>query len=411
MATAAISTTDPVPAAGGRVPELDALRGFALLGILLMNIEFFTRPLQGIALGFDPQWQSVDRMAGLFVAAFVQGKFWTLFSLLFGMGFAVLFERAEATRQSFDAMFARRLTGLLAIGLLHSMLVWAGDILVPYAVAGFAMWLVFRAIPTAMLWRVGLIAYLLPLALMWVSVLALQVAPVEVASDLSEASNELREAYASAAQVYAHGTYAEVVSQRVADSMLQYSWFVSILPAIFGVFLIGAWLQRSGVLREPAAHRGFFRSVFLATFPAGIVLATWAAYRLAETDMTVLDAQLAIRVTASMLGNLLLCAAWGSAFLLLAMRPGSRLVAVFEPAGRMALTNYLMQSVVFTTLFYGYGFGLWGEVSRAAQVAAAMAFFALQLAWSRAWMARFRLGPVEWLWRAWTWLQLPAMRR
>ena len=413
-ATVASSTTEPAPAAGGRVEAVDALRGFALGGILLMNIEFYTRPLQGMALGFDPQWQGLDRFAGWFVAAFVQGKFWTLFSLLFGMGFAVLLERAEAARVSFDAIYARRLLVLLAIGVAHSTLAWAGDILVPYAITGFALWVLHRLIPREQLWRVGLLLYALPMLLVWLSVFALGALPAggqEIADQSAQAAQALRDDYQAAARVYAEGTYREVVGQRIDDSLMQYGWFGSILPAILGMFLIGAWLHSSGVLRDPASHRAFFRNAFVVSFPAGLVLATWSARRLASADMTVLDAPLALWLTASMLGNLALCAAWGSAFLLLAMRPGSRVAAWLAPAGRMALTNYLMQSIAFTTLFYGYGAGLWGTVPRAMQVLLALAFFALQVLWSRVWMARFHLGPLEWLWRALTYLQLPAMRR
>jgi uncharacterized protein len=411
MARAAISTTDGVPAAGGRVPELDALRGFALAGILLMNIEFFTRPLQGMALGMDPQWQGVDRLAALGVATLVQGKFWTLFSLLFGVGFAVMLERADAARASFDALFLRRLTGLLVIGLLHATLVWSGDILVPYALAGFVLWLVHRAIPAAQLWRVGVAVYALPLLLMWLSVLAVQALPAVGEVEQHAAARVLREEYATAAQVYAHGGFAEATAQRVRDSLMQYSWLGSILPAILGVFLIGAGLQRSGVLRDPVTSRPFFTGMFALAFPAGLVLASWSARRLAAIDVTVLDAQMGLYVTASTLANLMLCASYGSAFLLAATRPGSRLTPLLAPAGRMALSNYLLQSLFFTTLFYGYGLGQWGAMPRAWQVLAALAFFALQVAGSHAWMARYRHGPVEWLWRAWTYLRLPAMRR
>src|SRR5690606_37350633 len=127
-----------------RIAVLDVLRGFALLGILLMNIEFFTRPLQGIALGFDPSLEGADYVAGWSVMAFVQGKFWTLFSLLFGIGFALMLERAEAAGARFAGTYARRLLALLPIGLAHALLLWAGDILVPYALAGLLLLLLFR---------------------------------------------------------------------------------------------------------------------------------------------------------------------------------------------------------------------------------------------------------------------------
>ena len=119
-----------------RIDTLDVLRGFALLGIGLMNIEFFSRPLQGLALGFDVSLAGADRQVAWAVMTFVQGKFWTLFALLFGAGFALMLERSEAGSDAFMARYVRRLAGLLAIGIAHALLLWAGDILVPYALAG-----------------------------------------------------------------------------------------------------------------------------------------------------------------------------------------------------------------------------------------------------------------------------------
>jgi uncharacterized protein len=405
----ATSTTEPAPAAGARVEALDAVRGFALLGILLMNSEFFARPLQGVALGVDPQWQGLDRLAGLLVATFVQGKFWTLFSLLFGVGFAVLGERAG---ERFDSMFRRRLAVLLAIGLAHAFLVWAGDILVPYAVAGFGLWIVARCVPATAFGRAGVLLYCMPLLPMWTSVLALQLLPSAPRGELAaQSAQAYRDSYEAAAHVYADGSFVQVTAQRIVDSLLQYSWFSSILPGILGLFLIGAWLWRTGCLREPAAHRAAWRRTLAIALPLGAPLAVVGEWLQLESDPLVLTPVLALGATLSSFGNLALCAAYGSGLLLLVTRPASRLAPWLAPAGRLSLSNYLAQSLVFTALFYGYGFGLWGEIGRAAQIGLACAFFTLQLLVSRAWLAHFRIGPVEWLWRAAAWLRWPALRR
>jgi len=406
MARAAISTADPAaPGASGRVPAVDALRGFALGGILLMNIEFFTRPLQGVALGIDPQWTGIDRLATLAVAALVQGKFWTLFSLLFGMGFAVMHERARAAGAHFDAIYARRLAFLGGLGAAHATFVWAGDILVPYFLGALVLWLLFRVVPAAQLWRVGLAIYLLPLVLMWTSVLTVALLPSATLAGMEAEGQALRAAHDAAARVYAEGSFAEVTRQRLADSLQQYAWLVSILPSIVGVFLMGAWLHHRGVLRDPAAHRDWLAKGLAFCAPAAFVLAITGTRWMADLDVTVLGPRLAMAVTFSSLGNLFLCAVYGSGFLLLATRPDSRLPAWLAPAGCLALSNYLLQSLVFTTLFYGYGFGWWGEVPRAMQLLLAAGFFLLQVLLSRAWLARFDHGPVEWLWRKATYLR------
>ena len=398
-----------------RIDVLDVARGFALLGILLMNIEFFTRPMQGIALGFDPALTGIDYVAGWLVMAFVQGKFWTLFSLLFGMGFAVMLERGRE-RGNFGVVYSRRLLVLLLIGLAHALLLWPGDILVPYAITGFVMLLLFRSTPVARLWKWGLALYLVPAVLMWMMVGGIALAQLDpagagdVAAEIAAGTAGMREDYARAAPVYADGTFAEVTAQRWFDSRMQWSWFPMMIPGILGVFLLGAWFMRSGVMREAAAHRPLFRRLLLVGLPLGGLLAVVAMPMLTGTTLTEPTVRLAAGTTLMTVANLLLCLAYLSALVLATLGPMPGLRAWLAPVGRMALSNYLLQSAFFTTLFYGYGLGLWGQVPRAWQVVLAVGFFLLQVLLSRLWMRHFRYGPVEWLWRALTYLGVPRLR-
>ena len=138
-----------------RVHSLDVVRGFALLGIFLMNVEFFGRPLQDVnAPGIDPSLAGLDYVADAAIFFFVQSKFWTLFSLLFGMGFAVMIERARRAGRPFVPAYLRRSLALLGIGLVHALLVWSGDILVSYAL-GALLLLGFRGVRHAVLGRFG----------------------------------------------------------------------------------------------------------------------------------------------------------------------------------------------------------------------------------------------------------------
>jgi len=399
-----------------RIDVLDVVRGFALLGILLMNIEFFTRPMQGIVFGLDTTMQGADYVAGWAVMAFVQGKFWTLFSLLFGMGFAVMLERAQAANKGFGGLYARRLLALLAIGLAHALLLWPGDILVPYALAGFVMLLLFRNTPVPRLWKWGLALYLVPMLLMWMMAGGIALAKldptaaVEATRALAEGSAQMRADYAAAEPVYASGTYAQVVAQRWRDALMQWSWFPMMVPGILGVFLIGVWFMRAGVMRDAATDRPLFRRLLWLGLPVGALLSVSAMPLLVGTELTVPTVELALGTTLMGVGSLLLCFAYLSAVVLATLGPLPALRRWLAPVGRMALTNYLLQSLFFTTLFYGYGFGLWGEVPRAWQIPLAVAFFALQVLLSRWWMQRFRYGPVEWLWRTMTYLSPPPMR-
>lgn len=401
-----------------RIAVLDVLRGFALLGIALMNIEFFTRPLQGMMLGLDPALSGIDYVVGWSIAAFVQGKFWTLFSLLFGMGFAVMLERADGLRADpdFARIYARRLLVLLLIGFAHATLIWAGDILVPYAIGGFLLLLLFRNTPVSQLWKWGLALYFVPVLLLWLIVGALAAANLDpsaatdVANELAESSRDMREWYAAAEIAYRDGGYIDVVRQRFQDALMQYGWMPMIVPSVVGMFLLGAWFIRAGVMRAPQAHAALFHRLLWLGGVFGTVLVVIAMQNMEGTDMAVPTVALAVGTTWMSLGSLLLCLAYTSALVLLTVGPLPVLRDWLGPIGRMALTNYLLQSMAFSTLFYGYGFGLWGQVPRAQQVLLVLAFFVVQMLLSRWWMARFRYGPVEWVWRALTYGKAPTMR-
>ncbi len=151
-----IATFQPI-APDERIATLDVLRGLALLGILLMNMEAFVGPMDLSTTGIDPHWRGVDRWADAFVYLFVQGKFFTLFSLLFGAGFAVMAQRAEVAGRDFNRFYLRRSLGLLGIGLAHALLLWSGDILVAYALLSFLL-LAFREAPRGWLPAMGVLA-------------------------------------------------------------------------------------------------------------------------------------------------------------------------------------------------------------------------------------------------------------
>ncbi|HET6603178.1 MAG TPA: DUF418 domain-containing protein [Xanthomonadaceae bacterium] len=401
-----------------RIAALDAARGFALLGILLMNIEFFTRPLVGFVLGFDTTLHGADRDAGWLVMAFVQGKFWTLFSLLFGAGFALMLERAQARGRSFFPLYVRRLTVLLLIGLAHTLLIWAGDILVIYAMAGFVLLVLFRSTPVARLWKWGLALYLAPLLLMWLLAGGIEAARMaapeefaEIQADAATQETELRERYVRDARTYQTGSFAQVTAQRARDSAMQAGWLPMILPSVLGVFLIGAWMLRTGRLREPERHRGFHRRCLLLGLPLGALLAVLAMRYLVGVPPLMPGVEQALGMSLMGVASLLLCLAYLSALILLVLGPLPALAHWLAPVGRMALSNYLLQSLCFTLLFYGYGLGLWGQVSRAWQIPLALGFFLAQVLLSRWWMTRYRFGPAEWLWRTLTYGRRPAMRR
>jgi uncharacterized protein len=383
-----------------RIATLDVLRGLALLGILLMNMEGFVGPLDLSTTGIDPHWQGVDRWADAFVYVFVQGKFFTLFSLLFGAGFAVMAQRAEAAGRDFTGFYLRRSLGLLGIGLAHALLLWSGDILVAYALLSFLL-LAFREAPGAWLPAMGVLAYLAAVGLMLLLGAMVTLMPADAAQAASAQA-----AIEAQRQAYGHGTYAQAVLQRLHDFGASLGALLVVGPQVLGMFLIGSWFARSGAIARPDQHARLFAWLRLGALPLGLALMLASAWYQPWLAPGRFDLRSAVAYAAGSVAGLLMCLgylAWGVRW--------SHALRWLAPAGRMALSNYLGQSLVCTLLFYGYGLGGFEQMGRAWQLLFAVALFAAQVALSRFWLRRFRFGPVEWLWRAITYWRLPPLRR
>ncbi len=401
---------------GERLVALDVVRGFALLGILLMNAEFFLRPVQALYLGRDETAVGLDRAAGWLVAAFVQGKFYVLFSLLFGMGFAIQFDRWRRSSGRFAGRFVRRMVGLIALGAAHAFLIWYGDILLTYGVVGLLL-LAFQRTPVRRLPKWGLTLILVPLLAgsvlrVWSgTAMASGQMPADAVASHEAFVAELRDGAVRAESVYATGTAAEIQQQRTADARMQLSFLPFFFPIVLGIFLLGAWFVRSGVVVEPEAHLPFLRRAAGIGLGAGAVLAVAAMLGGAdggqmETAPAVVWSQVLMQVAALLLAVGYLCG-----LVLLARRPHwTERLRPLAAAGRMALTNYLLQSVIFTAIAYSWGLGLYGRIPRATQLVVAVSVWGLNLLLSSWWLNRFRFGPAEWLWRSITYGRLQPLR-
>ncbi|WMJ70002.1 DUF418 domain-containing protein [Stenotrophomonas sp. 24(2023)] len=392
-------------AAGQRITVMDSLRGFALLGILLMNMEAFAGPLDLVLTGIDVHWQGVDRWADALIYVLVQGKFFTLFSLLFGAGFAVMAQRAEAAGRAFTPFYLRRSAALLLIGLCHALLIWSGDVLVTYALASL-MLLAFREAPRSWLPWLGAGSFLCGLAVMvllgaLISVMAWH-APEEGAKMIASTLKDIEQER----QAYAHGSWGEATRQRVVELGRTLSALFVAGPEVLGMFLIGSWFGRSGALAEPERFQRLYARLRWIALPLGLVLAVGGTAWMPYIEPGRYDLPAVVAMAINSLSGAVLCLGYLGWFMRLRTH-----LAWLAPAGRMALTNYLAQSVVCTLVFYGYGAGLFEQMPRAWQVVFALGLFGTQLLASRAWLRRFRFGPMEWLWRAMTYLAWPPMRR
>ncbi len=576
--TDAAPNIEPVKS-GERIQALDVVRGFALIGIFLMNIEFFNRPLSSIELGLPADVTGADHWAGWFIYTFVQGKFWTMFSLLFGMGFAVMLTRAERAERNFLRPYLRRIAALAVFGVMHHILIWGGDILFSYAVAatglllllwgdwkwllgaivtlaaltslgmgdvfgpmlfGIAMvslaalflrwekkvawrgrqtpllsvilqvlgvlvliaaavlWVTelkvqarwptsfggivlialgllsarYREPPESRAWRLGATLYLLP----WISLFFIGSAmvyaaqrPIDAAllasapaavsasamakaeaaslkaeaeagkaipavdattkakadqaapSPVEEAAQRQVERAQGARESIKHveaervlltsGSYADNVRLRASDFAKNAPGEAIFGVLIVGMFLLGSWFVRSGIMENTAAHLPLFRKLALFALPLGLAMGLAAQYFGTHYVPGTERSPFQIGVGLTMAGNLPACLGYVSVLVLM-LHSGTVLarVRVLAPLGRMALTNYLTHSLLGTWYFYHYGLGHYG-MGRANQVLFVFTVITLQVIFCHLWLARFRYGPMEWLWRAITYWQLPPMRR
>lgn len=397
-----------------RLEVLDALRGLALLGILVVNLE-----------GLSLAWAFTDQLAGLptadwdaaartLRAVFVEGKFYSIFSLLFGLGFSIQLASAARRNDGSLRLFRRRLWVLLAIGMLHLLFVWDGDILVLYSLAGFLL-IPFRHLSDHALLRWALGLLLLPVL----------VEAFHTATDDRLNLADRAAAMATAIDQRVTGQEEPRWDELVAEGWQGFHvvtrtgpvWRVASLldqnrlSKVLAMFLLGLWVGRrirlgNLVAHRPLLHRVAFHGLWLGFM--GSLATAWLAalgHAHASTPGGIAHAAThAIGVTPMAL-------AYASAVALLWTDERWRArLATLAPVGRMALTNYLLQSLCGIALFYGIGAGLGGQVGTAALVPIALLVFMLQVVVSRWWLTRFRFGPMEWVWRSLTYGRMQPMR-
>jgi uncharacterized protein len=401
-----------------RIQIVDILRGFALFGILFVNMTIFSQPMQAIVLPADPNLPFYDRAALWLIHALGEGKFYALFSLLFGLGLTLQMERIEGRGGRFVPLYARRLLVLLGIGLVHAFLIWMGDILILYALLGFLLILFRKARPrTLLIWVVILIA--LPLLFS-----AAATALIAWASNFPEATSQIEQSFAQteaafvsdlqrAAQVYTHGDFAAITAQRVSDYFgIGMTGFAVMGFNVMAMFLLGVYFGKRGFFKNLPENQGLFRKLLLWGLLIGLTGNLLYATLIIPISRIYQTWTLFLATTGQTVGAPLLMLAYVSALCLLALSPGwGKRLRVLAPVGQMALTNYLMQSIICTLIFYGYGLGLFGKVGHAAGIAMAIAIYLLQIPFSHWWMKRFYYGPAEWLWRSLTYLKPQPFRR
>ena len=545
-----------------RIQALDVVRGFALIGICIMNVEFFNRAQVELGSGIPFGVTGLHWWASWFSNYFIAGKFWTIFSLLFGMGFAVMLSRAKESGRDFLLPYVRRIAALGVLGALHHILLWPGDILFSYAVGAvvllftlFGNWKIILAsmlavigfaflihvpnmnsyafalglggllaiymrhdriytrlnlslplfswiftivasllvmaeiaswiVPAmkemrlplgvassvttliallsakyfkpdaARIWRAGVGIFVLPfvIGLLFTSAEYFNPAPqsavakVEAAKPAASAAKAGHKADTKAAakvdtkadtkaadpkaeraakraervkeraaeakneiKVLTTGSYADAVKMRATAFVKHVPHEGGFASALLGMFLLGTWFVRSGVMNNTAAHLPLFRKLAFIALPLGLAVSLGSSMMASSHVAGAIDPTWDLASVLLQLSSLPVCLGYVSMIILMMHSSGPLAkVSVLGAFGRMALTNYLMQSVIASAVFYHYGLGLFG-VGRAWQFGYVALLIPVQIAFSHWWLARFAYGPMEWAWRAVTYWQIPALR-
>lgn len=392
----------------GRISSLDALRGVAVLGILVVNIQSFAFVA---AARTNPSVQGDLEHANwwvwLLTYVLFDGKFISLFAILFGASLVLLVDRSERRGIPAGPVHVRRLAILLGIGLLHAYLLWYGDWLVTLAITG-GLALLYRELSAPRLLAVGLVVYAVgsitvPLIALWASTSA-----PEMVAQVAAEWRPSPEAIAWELARY-RGGWLTQMEHRVPAAFRYETSYLAIrgLWQMTGLMLVGMALQKLGVLTA-ARPRAFYAAMLAAGFGLGIPAVLYGV-GWSVTDRWTVETYRAITDPLNYWGGLVMALGWIGAVMWL-VRAGLPLRG-FQAVGRLALTNYLLQSLICTTIFYGHGLGLFGRVERVGQAGIVLAACAVQMIASVWWLRYFDFGPAEWAWRCLTYGRWMPLRR
>ncbi|MBN8528448.1 MAG: DUF418 domain-containing protein [Caulobacterales bacterium] len=395
-------------AANERIGELDIIRGFALFGVLWVNMYSYPEYIVTGDRIVHLWGESIDRYVGAFTEWVAYGKAQALFSLLFGFGFAILSDRTEACGLDARRLYLRRILILLAVGVAHVLLLWAGDILHAYALMGLVL-MTTRKWPSRRLLGLGL-ALSLGAAVagdLWLAAITpegRQPAFVGLLHTGMERRWDVFLGHDYAA--YVRELWA-MIGQEFYGTPLGYVFIGTIL----GRFLLGAWIYRQGWMQDTARYAlGFRRALPWLGFGGLAIAAVNPAIHLMKIEYPQ-SAELVLAFQ-NQLGQLVLALGYACGLVVLCQSPKWRRgLSGLGAVGQMALTNYLMQSLFYMFVLNGFGLGWLRYAGATVCLGLAVALFAVQIAFSRWWLARYGFGPAEWLWRWAAYGRRPPLRR
>ena len=384
-----------------RIVAIDILRGFALLGILIMNIQGFAMPA---AAYFNPtaygDMTAANRWVWILSHIFADQKFMTIFSLLFGAGIVLMSGKLDEREQRAWRVHYRRTFWLLIFGLAHAYLLWSGDILVAYALCGFWVYWLRKLRPG---WQMALGALIIsiPSALLLGTSLSMPFIPPETVHELQADWKPAAATIAAEVAAYRGNWLAQMNARASASVDFQTVGLLFwTLWRAGGLMLMGMALYRWGVLTGTRT-RGFYIGMAVLGLAIGLPVVSSGVIQNFAHNWTMEFSQFGIGAQANYWGSLFVSAGYIGLLMLFARSTAlPRLRNALAAVGRTALTNYLLQTILATAIFYGHGLGLFGSVERVGQIGIVTAIWAVQLSVSPLWLRHYRFGPFEWLWRS-----------
>jgi uncharacterized protein len=376
-----------------RIHSIDTIRGFAILGIFLTNMLDFHSPM----LYLNPYlWWSTKLDQSLYnvIDFFVQASFYPLFALLFGFGLMGMRERTLAKGFSFTPISVRRLCLLLVIGCLHAFLIWHGDILITYAICGLIA-LAFLRFSGKTLFITGILLYLIPNILFGLLLfIASLISPMNDFSNHDEAL--------TAVDIYQNGTFMEITSQRIHDwsQVNNLETLVILFFSIFPFLMIGAGIAKLNWLSNGIKDKKRLKNLLLIILVIGFLL----------KFLPFAVRNLFTEYIQDIFGGPLL-GIFYALFIILLIDRFSIKLNLFQAVGKIALSNYLFQSIISTLIFYSYGLGFYNKISVGSGTLLVIAIFVFQAYMSKLWVQKYHYGPFEWVWRAFSYWKIPKWKK
>jgi uncharacterized protein len=400
--------------------SLDAMRGFAVMGILAMNIIGFSMPEWAyVSPGVYGGETLADQISWFLSFIFVDGKMRGLFSLLFGASMMLIVERAEAKQQNAARVHYARMFWLALFGLAHYFLLWFGDILFLYATVGCLAFVMHHWEPKRLI-KWALIVYGLGF-LLWAAQFGalqfLQWAATQPAADPDMvksyqeilASDEFRPDVAKELALH-RGNWGGIFADKLPEWWAPLAAVLQSITETLPLMMIGMAMKKSGFITGDWAQSDYRFWVNRLLLP-GLLLSALLAAGVWAANFNLIHT-LAVFLAWSVIPRLMLTIGYAALLILLIHRlSGSALLDRIAATGRAAFTNYLGTSIVMSTIFYGYGLGLYGYVSRPALWLFVLGAWGVMLIWSKPWLDRFHYGPLEWLWRSLARMELQPLRR